>query len=372
MDYSLVCTSCRRSYGDDCSLARCSKCGGVLEVSYDYSTLKLGKGFWGGRISHRKYTPFYPVTRKLVSMGEGGTRLVSADGIANRAGSGTDLRIKVETSNPTRTFKDRGSTVEITKALELGFGSVCCASTGNMGLSVATYAAHEGLECTVFISRSANREKVDKIRRSGAKVAAISGDFNQAMEACEAYAARSGSFVCGDYHYRKEGQKSVAFEIIEQMRKGEPDAVVVQVGNATLLAAMYKGLKELRAARIIRKLPRLIAVQSNRCNPLVRAYSSGGKVRYMKPKTIADAIAVGYPTFGFEGLAAIRGTRGFAVSVSDKEISVAMEMLRHEEGVSAEPGGATGMAGFLKVHRLRPKELDGKRVVVVVTGNNEE
>jgi threonine synthase len=280
-----------------------------------------------------------------------------------------DLFLKLETGNPTKTFKDRGSAVEISKALQLGKERVCCASTGNMGLSVAHYAKKAGIKCTIFISSGANPKKISKIRAQGARIVMVKGDFNRALNSAERFARKTGAFVCGDYHFRKEGQKTVGYEIMEQLDH-EPDFIFMPVGNATLFSGIYKGLREFKRLRLIKRVPKLVAVQSERCDPLVRAFIDRKKIGYIKPSTEADAIAVGYPTFGFEALAAIKSTRGFAIGVGEKEIEDAvMELERF--GVYSELGGGTGFAGFLKSYESNRIKLKGKRVVVVVTGNNE-
>ncbi len=366
MDYSLVCMSCKLKTGEAGSVGRCARCGGVLEIVYDYSTLRLPKDFRKMPIRQRKYGPFFPA--KLSSLNEGGTRLLKAKSLDVE---GVNIYLKREDENPTRSFKDRGSAVEIGKAVELGFGSVCCGSTGNMGLSVATYAKHEGLHSTIFVSTGANREKVGKIKKAGADVVEIDGDFNDAVAASERFAADERAFLCGDFHYRKEGQKGVIFELIEQFRYNLPDYLFIPVGNATLLAAVYKGLMEFRQLGWINGFPRIIAVQSEGCDPLVRAFREGQEVRYVRPQTYADAIAVGYPTFGFEGIAAIRETGGDAVGVSDDEIEAARRRLQNRESLSAEPGGAAGFAGFIKMYQENRRRFEGKNVVLVVTGNNE-
>ncbi len=142
----------------------------------------------------------------------------------------------------------------------------------------------------------------------------------------------------------------------------------VPVGNATLLAGIYKGLREFRRFGLIHRFPRLVAVQSERCNPFTRAYGSGRPIRYVKPKTIADAIAVGYPTFGFEGLKALKATKGLSMEVSEQEIENAVLQLRRL-GIGSETGGASSFAGYLKLCRT-DAGLEGKRVVVIVSGNN--
>ena len=356
MHYRIRCTKCGHIEGD--SAFRCGVCGSILEVVYDYD--KVGR-LSGGRMV--RYSKLLPVIR-LFSLKEGGTPLKKVRGGFN----GAELFLKLETENPTRTFKDRGSAVEMSKALEVGAKEMCCASTGNMGFSLARYARRAGIKATVFISKGGNARKISKIRGEGARIIEVDGDFNSALNRAEAFAKRTGCFLCGDYHFRKEGQKTVTYEIIEQLGRDAPDYLFMPVGNATLLAGAYKGLLELKRLERMGRLPRIVAVQSEGCDPLVRAYRRKGKVAYMKPRTEADAIAVGYPTFGFEGLGAIRGTKGAAVSVPDKDIERAVRRLEGL-GVYAELGGGTAFAGLIKAaNRL---QLKGKRVVVVVTGNNE-
>lgn len=368
--YQLVCTNCKAEYGNDCSRFRCGRCNCVLEVKYDYSSFKLNKNFKKLKITHKKYSCFFPIN-KMISLGEGGTKLAGATKFGNKP-NGFKLYLKVESGNPTKTFKDRGSSIEISKAKELGFKEVCCASTGNMGLSVATYAKDQKIRCTIFISKDANKEKIEKIRKQRAKIVLVNGDFNASLLEAEKFAHKKGIFMCGDYHYRKEGQKSVIFEIIEQLHYKVPDYLFVQVGNSTLLAAIFKGLQEFKKVGLINKFPRIIAVQSEQCDPLVRAYKKGKKVHYVTPRTRADAIAVGYPTFGFEGLKAINATKGYAQSVSDFEIEHSNSVLYNSTRIRAELGGATSFAGFLDLYNKKPGIFKNKIAVVIVTGNNED
>ncbi len=354
MDYVLVCNACvkRATKGS----FKCAKCGSVLEVRYRYSKTYLSKAGRG----ILRYSQLLP-SGKLVSLGEGRTPLRSL------SIGGAVVLVKIETRNPTRTFKDRGSAVEISKALEAKASSICAASTGNMGLSLAHYARRFGLGCTIFMGKGSNGEKVRKIKGEGAAVRYVNGDFNTALNAAELQSLDDGSFLCGDYHFRKEGQKTIAFEIAEQCNGKVPEYLFLPVGNGTLFSGVCKGFKEFMRYGLVGSLPRLVAAQSDRCDPVVRAYSSRTKVKYIRPRTKADAIAVGYPTFGKEVLDSIRFTRGSAVSVSEDEIRKAMSLLaRH--GISAEMSAATGMAGFLKAR----DRLKGKSVAIVVTGNNEE
>ena len=173
MEYVLRCTKCNVAAHDP--KFRCGICGAILEVVYDYpKPLKWKHPKARGIAAYRN---LLPVRDKLFSLGEGGTELKKfASG--NRVGK---LYLKLETENPTHTFKDRGTAVEITKAKELGFRSVCCASTGNMGFSLAHYARTFGIGATIFISRNGNKKKIDKIRRAGARIVMVNGDFNAAL-----------------------------------------------------------------------------------------------------------------------------------------------------------------------------------------------
>ncbi len=361
MDYKIVCTECGHEEGQ--SAFRCGSCNSILEVRFDYHSFRLPANFRSKRISTLKYLDFLPIKSMKIKGGEGNTPIVRKTMLSE------GIMLKLETMNPTHSFKDRGSVVEINKAIELGFGSLCCASTGNMGISVARYSKLAGIAATIFISKNANKMKIEMIREHGADIVMVNGDFNEALKEAERFAVRTGAFVCGDYHYRKEGQKTLIFEMAEQLKYAMPDFVFAPVGNATLLAAMYKGMLELKRFSLIKKLPRIVAVQSELCNPLVRAYNSGRKIEYVKPETEADAIAVGYPTFGFEGIRALKDTRGIGVSVSEKEIWDSVSMLG-DNGIKSGPGGAAGLAGFAKLYRQDRRLLLGKSAVILVTGSN--
>ncbi len=347
-------------YSNKVQLFRCIKCGSILEVYYKYpSKIKL----IGEKITHSRYRNLFPIHGKLFTLGEGGTPLITYKM------KGVNLYLKLETYNPTNSFKDRGSSIEISKAKELGFKEVCCASTGNMGLSTATYAERFGIKCYIFISEDANKKKIEKIKKQGAEIIKVEGDFNTALETAELFAKENDVFLCGDYHYRKEGQKTIAYELTEQVNK-PLDFIFLPVGNSTLLAAVFKGLEEFKRFNLLEKLPRLVAVQAKGCNPLIKAFNNHIKIRYQHPKTIADAIAVGYPTFGFEGLKSLKKTNGIAVSVKDEELLSAKKKLAMV-GIFAEPGGAAAFAGFLKLYKKHPAYLKNKNVACIITGNNE-
>ncbi len=364
MDYRLVCTKCGHVEGDDAF--RCSKCGAILEVENKYGELKADKIFKNIRKGVARYANLLPV-KKLVTLGEGNTPLSKMN---YHSMPNVRVLLKLEMKNPTKTFKDRGSVVELSKAVELGVRNVCCASTGNMGLSVAYYARHMGIKAHIFISKNANREKIKKIMAQGARIVYVNGDFNKALKSAEVFAREKGAFVCGDYHFRKEGQKTVAYELAEQMKGTMPDYIFMPLGNGTLFSGVYKGFREMQRYKIIKRIPKMIAVQSEMCDPLVKAFRAHKGIRYVVPKTEADAIAVGYPTFGVESLAAINSTNGSAISVSEDEIKKAVRLLEKYK-INAELGGGTGFAGLLSLYEQNKKRFGGKRIVVVITGNNE-
>ncbi len=364
MEYIIRCSKCG-NIEDAPSAFRCSRCDSVLEVQYTsmpkpVKTLK-------GALNKKRYLRFLPINSYGISLGEGNTPLIQ-----KKFDEYPDVKIlfKIETKNPTGSFKDRGSAVEITKALEFGFKKVVCASTGNMGMSVAHYAKEAGLNAKIFISKDGNKNKMGRIAEYGAEIEEVNGDFNDAMLLAETEAKKTGAFVCGDYHFRKEGQKTLMFEVIDQLKGAPLSDMFVPVGNSTLLAATYKALNDFFSIGLINSMPKLHGVQAEGCNPLVTAYVNEGPIKRITPNTIADAIAVGYPTFGYEGLDGIRATFGDADQVSDEDIKQAMKKLK-EVDIGAEPGGAAAFAGFIKNYKDSPWEFSEKTVVIPVTGNND-
>ena len=348
---SLSCPVCERTYPLEVRF-RCS-CGGNLEILYDYQKLKK-VDFKDRPFNHARYMEFYPV-RELVSMEEGGTPLLESRSLGKKLGK--DLHFKNETVNPTASFKDRGSSVEVAKAREVG-KRVIVASTGNMGASVAAYSARAGLRCTVVVPQHIAKTKVWQIMAYGARVVRVHGDYTAAAHAAE---SEKGSFLLGDYLYRREGTKSVGFEIAEQIR---PEYVFCPVGNGNLIAAVWKAFKEFRRIGYIKKVPRLIGVQASGCSPVVQAFAKGRPLFVEKAETIASAIECASPLDGVKALQAIKESKGFALSVTDHEILKARELLAQKEGIFAEPSGAVPLAGLIKAR----ERVDG-RIVCIVGGH---
>jgi threonine synthase len=351
MRYRLECLECGEVHKSGYPRQVCGKCGGILDVRYEGMIPRIrSRGrFWD-------YEEALPAC-KYQHYEIGSTRLI-------RSRDRENVFLKLEIDNPTRSFKDRGSVIEVGKAKEYGYKEITLASTGNMAYSVAHYARLAGIRVKVFLSRGANRDKVRDIREErDSAMDFVDGDFTKAQELAERYAKRTGAFLAGDYCYRKEGQKTVGYEIIDQL----PGAthLVVPVGNATLISGVFRALKEMRAAGRIRVLPRLVAVQAAGSDPLVRAFKSGKKIRYVQPRTAADAIAVGFPTFGDQALEALRETRGNAIAVSDREMEREQNGFYKKYGLIAEPAGVASLAALRKM-RIGSRD----RVVCVISGGN--
>lgn len=348
MDYGLRCRSCKEPFTMYFRKQLCDSCGGILEVEYKSrpAIKELRKDFWS-------YEPLLPKGEyKHYKLGDT-TLLQSVE---------EGLFLKLESENPTKSFKDRGSVVELAKALEYGYDEVVCASTGNMAYSVAYYAKLAGIRSTIFVSRNANWLKIRNIRETrDAKLFRIDGDFTEAQRRAISYAKRKEAFLVGDYGYRKEGQKTLIYELLAEF----PDVenVLIPVGNATLYSASYKGLTELQKYALSGAHPRLIAVQASLTDPLRVAYEAGRRVRYQKPRTDAGAIAVGYPTYGDEAIEGVKATKAMVVDVTDKEMEEERKAFYREYGLQVEMAGVASVAAFRKV------PLEGKSVAVISGAN---
>ena len=349
MKYHLKCTNCGSIFESNYNSQVCKKCLGILEVVYEAKMPKISKinSFWDMEkvMPSGKYEYFYL----------GNTPLIASK-------YGESLKLKLEFFNPTHSFKDRGSAIEVAKAAEYGFGEVVCASTGNMAYSITYYAKLYGLRSKVFISDNANADKINDIKSVGdADVHKVNGDFTKAQGMALEYSQKHKAFLCGDYCYRKEGQKTIMYEIGNAVKAVKN--IIVPVGNATLLSATYKAIAEMKESGSINRTPHIIAVQSDKCKPLVDAYSTGSAIKYRKPMTSADAIAVGYPTYGDQGIEAVLKTRGTAISVSEDSLRSEQKKFLKDYGLVAELASVSTLAAF---DRLKPKGS----TVAVITGSN--
>ncbi len=307
-----------------------------------------------------RYRARLPVTDKtpIVTLCEGSTPLVRADLIAAEAGLPPgSVHLKIEGANPTGSFKDRGMTVAVSKALEAGAKGVLCASTGNTAASAAAYAARAGLRCIVFLPKGAVAQgKLAQAVMHGAEIVEVLGNFDKALAAA-LEAARTSSFavVNSVNPYRLEGQKTAAFEISEELGSA-PDFQFMPVGNAGNITAYWKGYCELGDKR-----PRMMGYQAAGAAPLV----IGRDV--LKPRTVASAIRIGAPVSRDGALRARDESAGVIDSVTDQEILAAWRLLAEGEGIFCEPSSAAGVAGLLKFRKLK-RPISGS-VVCILTGH---
>jgi len=310
-----------------------------------------------------------PVSAKtpLISLLEGETPLVPAPRLSAAAGLPENaVWLKVEGANPTGSFKDRGMTLAISKAVEEGAHGVICASTGNTAASAAAYAARAGLRCAVLLpAGGVAAGKLSQSLMHGAEVIAIRGNFDEALRLARLIAEDSGwTMVNSTNPYRLEGQKTGAFEIVAALGRA-PDYQFMPVGNAGNITAYWMGYREAHA-RTQSGLPKLMGWQASGAAPIVL----GRKVK--NPKTIASAIRIGDPVSWKRAIAARDESGGHIGKVADREILAAYRMLAREEGVFCEPSSAAGVAGLLawsKAKKFPTRNRTRLRVVCVLTGN---
>lgn len=366
----LACNRCPWR-GELANLYACPSCGSSLLVDYDGKTYEPPDGAVDGGVwRHRR---FLPVSKdaELVTLGEGGTPLLRAPGLDP---SGR-LFLKNETTNPTASFKDRPVSVAATVARELGLAGLVCASTGNTAVAVAAYAARAGLPAACVVPEKTPVAKLRQIGVTGARTIRVRGDYSDAFAlariAAEGYgwANLTSTYV---NPYMLEGDKTVAYEIFEQLGGRAPDWILVPVGAGPLLSAIHKGFEELGVVEDAG--PRMVAVQAEGCAPIVRAFESGTEeVREWSDSvetgasSIADALR-GYPEDGTRTLSAVRGSGGVAVAVPEEETYAAIRELAGSEGLCVEPGAAVAVAAYRKLAG-RGIISEGESVVLVLTGH---
>ncbi|MBI5884847.1 threonine synthase, partial [archaeon] len=345
---NFACFNCRRKFPLEPVIFECPECRSSIDIEYDYKKIKeliFRQEFLRNEsINHWKYWMFYPLKSfdNLVSLRENATPLIESKNFK-------DYLFKFEGTNVTGSFKDRGSAIEINKALELGVKEVYCATTGNMGASISAYAARAGIKANIFVPGIAPKSKIEQIKAYGARIFKVKGTYQQAAEQTLELRRRKGIYLVGDYPFRLEGTKSVGFEIIDQLNWKVPENIVCPIGNGTLIYAVFKACSESMKVGLTNKMPKIIGVQVKGCNPVYLAWKKKLKeVPFIrKPKTIVDAVACGKPVDGLQALHAMKESRGYCVEVADAETVKAKKLLA-SEGIYAELGGSVALAGALK------------------------
>ena len=339
-------------------------------MKFDLTNKK--KPSWDRRqMSVWKYAELLPIEREesIISLAEGGTGLHRCRRLGHNLGLGK-LYIKNEGENPTGSFKDRGMTVAISKAKELGKKKVLCASTGNTAASLAAYSARAGMECIVLVPKGrVAGGKMLQVIMHGAKIIWVKGDFDQAFKmALELADRRKELYLMNSLNpFRLEGQKTIAFEISDQLDSKNPDTVILPVGNGGNISAAWKGFTEFQQLSVTKESPRMIGIQAEKASPIVRAVKRReNKIRPVHdPLTIATAIRIGSPVNWPKVLKAIDESKGTAETVTDTQILQAQRELATLEGIFVEPASAASIAGLKK---LREKgTIDKSETVVCVT-----
>jgi len=371
---NLRCRECGREY-EVAPIFTCEWCFGPLEVSYDYDAIGSAisrEKIAAGPASIWRYADLLPVDRgHAVDLGAGFTPLVRADRLAAALGLG-EVWVKNDTLNPTNSFKDRVASVALSKALEFGFKTAACASTGNLANSVAAHAARAGLRSFVFIPSNLERAKVVTTAVYGGNVIAIDGNYDDVNRLCAELAGTyRWAFVNVNVRpFYAEGSKTLAYETAEQLGWETPDHVVVPVASGSLLTKIRKGFDELYQVGLIEQPPnvRVSGAQALGCSPVATAWSEGSDtIRPVKPDTIAKSLAIGNPADGYFALDAVRQTEGGLAAASDGEVVEGIRLLARTEGIFAETAGGVTVASLKRLAEEGVVSAD-ERVVLYITG----
>ncbi|WP_309492466.1 threonine synthase [Candidatus Hecatella orcuttiae] len=370
----LKCRECGREY-PPVRLYACEDCFGPLEVVYDLDSLSLRRSSFEGKPKNLwRYFELLPINDKanIVNLEAGYTILHKSSRLAEMLGL-KNLYIKDDTVNPTYSFKDRPTSVAVSKALEFGVQAVGCASTGNLACATAAHAAKAGLPCYVFVPSDIEMNKIVQISVYGARIVAIKGTYDDAntlaAQACETYGWALVNINMRPYYV--EGSKTLAFEVCEQLNWEPPDHVIVPTASGALLCAIAKGFEELhRLGLISRNDVRISSAQPAGCAPIVSAFKAGSlEVTPIEhPETIAKSLAIGDPADGVYALKTIRESGGVGEDATDEEISEGVQLLAKTEGVFAEPAGGVVIAALKKMVEQGDIQPD-ERVVCYITGN---
>ena len=378
---SLVCPSCDRRAAADAPLHSCP-CGDLFDVQHGPSAaggldpgrfaarrgaveLPDASGVW--RFRELVY-PGFPAAA-IVSLFEGNTPLYRSAAVDAYAGL-ERLDLKHEGMNPTGSFKDRGMTVAVSRAVASGATRLACASTGNTAASLAAYAAAAGVDAVVLAPEGATASgKLAQAVAYGARTVLVRGDFDAALALVRELAAEGHVSLLNSVNpFRIEGQKSIVFELLAQLGWEPPEWLVFPAGNLGNCTAFAKALLEARRAGLIDSIPRLVAVQASGAAPFARSFARGfAPLEPVRAETVASAIRIGHPASFARAVRAIRATAGLVLDVSDADLLDAKAVL-DRAGIGAEPASAASLAGVVKLRRsgvLEPRA----RVAAVLTGH---
>ena len=354
----------------------CEQCFGPLEVDYDYELLReivSPERIARGPQTIWRYRDLLPIEGEdVVDIGGGFTPLLRAGNLARVLGL-RELWIKNDSVNPSYSFKDRVVSVAATKARELGFGILSCASTGNLACSVAAHAARAGMRACVFIPTGLEAGKIRGAAIYNPTLIAVDGHYDDVNRLCSEIADHydDWAFVNNNVRpYYSEGSKTLAFEVAEQLGWRAPDHVVVPIGSGSLFTKVWKGFGELKQVGLIDNgPPRMSAAQATGCAPVVDAWLSGSDtIRPVKPSGIAKSLALGNPADGYYVLKLVGKSGGAAAAVTDQEIIAGIKLLAETEGIFTETAGGVTIAVLKKLVEQGAVRSD-ECTVAYVTGN---
>jgi threonine synthase len=354
-----ICDSCGKKYSTDSFVFQCS-CGGMLDLE-DFEADPTN--ILEDEMSIFRYIKAMPFDEsftawKEVTLGEGLTPLVPL------SPDNPNILVKVDYMMPTLSFKDRGAAVLIAKAKEIGVKKVVQDSSGNAGTSIAAYASRAGIQCTIYVPEKTSPNKIKQISSYGAKVVKVKGSREDTAKACLEAAHEKDVFYASHVYnpFFYQGTKTYVYEIYEQLKGSMPEALVIPVGNGTLVLGAYYGLKDLLKAGLISKMPKIIALQSEKCAPIYRAFiEDKSNVEEVENQgTLAEGIAIAYPKRGRQILEAVKDTGGEIITAPEDKILSAKDYLA-KLGFYVEPTTAATFAGYLEY--IKNKPIEGKVVI---------
>ena len=368
------CINCNKSFSLTSGITRCT-CGGLLDVRHEWTLIYPKQ-----EVKRYEHHPsgvwrFKPLIhpdlpdKDIVMRGEGYTGLYNASqSILDFAGC-KNLRFKHEGENPTGSFKDRGMTVGISEAKRLGMHSVVCASTGNTSASLASYASYAGIDATVILPQGKVAfGKLAQALAYGANVYTVEGTFDVALQQIIELAAKNGNYLLNSINpWRIEGQKTIIFELLENLKWEPPNWIVVPAGNLGNTSAFGKALKEAQELEFISDIPRLVAVQAKGSEPFVNYWKSGSYKPEPNPQTLATAINIGNPVSHLKAIKSLDFTNGVAISVPDQRI-LDSKALIDRAGIGCEPASASTLAG-IKALVEEGTILPSEKIIAILTGH---
>lgn len=369
------CVECEREHRIGEVEYVCASCGGNLDVLYDYDRVRaeLSKSRLAQdpNFTMWRYLPLLPIDDRsaLPPLAVGWTPIYECANIARSYGL-KQVLIKDDGRNPTASFKDRPSALAVVKARESCASIITTASTGNAGSALAGICASVGMQSVILVPADAPPAKVAQLQIYGATVVFVEGNYDQAYDLCVEASRRFGWYQrsTGYNPFTREGKKTAALEIAEQLNWEVPDTIFVPIGDGNIISGLWKGFNDLRRIGFIDRLPRMIGVQSDAASAIIDAANGDGIVRESPAHSIADSINAGKPRDATMAIRAIKESGGSGVKVSDEAITAAIPKLARETGVFVEPAAAAAYAGFIKCCESGAIKSD-ERVLLMLTGN---